>query len=286
MAILLFIKDLLIATLGQILSLFGGIFIIGLLIHFFSQLTFKSLGRAFGSSGTYFVAWLGTPIHELGHALFCLIFMHRIEKVEFFNPDPVSGTLGYVAHRWNRRNPWAVLGNFFIGVGPVILGCFALFVTFYFLIPNSSGVWSSVMVRVSEIEKGYSVGSYLTILGNSAFAMVRLIFTVDNLTGWRFWVFCYLSICVASNIRLSLSDIKGAISGSGLIILFFLVINLVGLLTGYGNEKIFPFTASSLGLIYSLLILALVMVLLGFVLTYIVSAAWVRLRHRYVLNPF
>jgi hypothetical protein len=286
MAILIFVKDLLIATLSQLVSLFGGIFIIGLLVHFFSQLTFKSLGRAFGSGGTYFVAWLGTPIHELGHVLFCLIFMHRIDKVEFFNPDPVSGTLGYVAHRWNRRNPWAVLGNFFIGVGPVILGCFALFVTFYFLIPDGARVWSSILAKVSEIENGYSPGSYLAILGNSALAMVRLIFTIDNLKGWRFWVFCYLSICVASNIRLSLSDVKGTLSGSGMIILFFLVINLIGLLTGYGSKKVFPFTAPSLGIIYSLLLLALVMVLLGFVLTYLVSAAWVRLKHKQVLNPF
>ena len=73
------------------------------------------------------MAWLGTPIHELGHALFCVIFRHRITKIEFFKPDPVSGTLGYVEHKWNRHNLWQVLGNFFIGVGPVILGCAVLF---------------------------------------------------------------------------------------------------------------------------------------------------------------
>src|SRR3989304_5001472 len=113
MAVLIFIKDLIIATFSQMASLFAGVFIFGLLINFFSQLTFKSLERAFGSGGTYFVAWLGTPIHELGHALFCLIFRHRIVKIEFFKPDPVSGTLGYVVHKWNRHNLWQVLGNFF-----------------------------------------------------------------------------------------------------------------------------------------------------------------------------
>src|SRR3989304_2061427 len=146
MTVLVFIKDLLLATFGQMASLFAGVFIFGLLIHFFSQLTFKSLERAFGRVGIYFVAWLGTPIHELGHALFCVIFGHRIVKIELFKPDPVTGTLGYVDHKWNRHNPWQVLGNFFIGIGPVILGCAVLFTTFYFLIPNSYQAWDSIIV--------------------------------------------------------------------------------------------------------------------------------------------
>ncbi|MFC1934556.1 hypothetical protein ACFLWC_07710 [Chloroflexota bacterium] len=286
MSILAFTKDLIIATFGQMVSLFGGIVIFGLLIHFISQLTFKSLERSFGRGGTYFVAWLGTPIHELGHAVFCLIFMHKIVEIEFFKPDPITGTLGYVYHKWNRSNPWQVLGNFFIGVGPVVLGCVVLLGIFYFLIPNSSQVWDTISTRLSEIDQNHSIGGYFTILGDSALNMTRLVFTVSNLASWRFWFFCYLSICVASNIRLSLSDIKGSLSGLGCVVLPFLLINFLGLTTGFGSEKFFSFTASSLGMVYSLLILALVMVLLGFILTYLVSAAFVKLRRGYILNPF
>src|SRR4030042_644737 len=89
---LIFIKDLVLATLGQMATLFLGFFIFGLLIHFISQLTFKSLSHAFGRWGTYFVAWLGTPVHELGHALFCIIFGHKIEDIQFFKPDKDTGT--------------------------------------------------------------------------------------------------------------------------------------------------------------------------------------------------
>jgi hypothetical protein len=286
MTVLFFLKDLIVATFSQMASLFAGVFIFGLLIHFISQLTFKSLERSFGSQGTYFVAWLGTPIHELGHALFCVIFMHKIVKIEFFKPDPLTGTLGYVYHKWSRCNPWQVLGNFFIGVGPVILGCAVLFATFYFLIPNSSQVWDAILVGVSEVNKSHSLGSYLTIFGSSSLAMVKLVFTFPNLTSWQFWVFVYLSSCVASNVRLSPSDIKGALSGFGCVVLPFLLINFLGLITGLGSEKFFPFTASSLGVIYSLFILALIMGLIGFALTYLVSAAYVKLRHGSLLNPF
>jgi hypothetical protein len=286
MTVLIFIKDLVLATLGQMASLFAGIFIFGLLIHFISQLTFKSLEKSFGSKGTYLVAWLGTPIHELGHALFCLIFWHKIDDIKFFKPDPVTGTLGYVSHRWSRTNPWQVLGNFFIGIGPVILGCAVLFAIFYFLIPDSSRVWDTINVNVSEIDASSPVGSYLAVFRNSALAIVSLIFTVSNLSSWQFWVFLYLSICVASNIRLSLSDIKGSLSGLGCIVLPFLLINLICLLTGYSNEGFFPYTASFLGVVYSLLILALIMVLVGFILIYLLSAAYYRLRYKSILNPF
>lgn len=286
MTALVFIKDLVVATLSQMASLFAGVFIFGLLIHFISQLTFKSLERAFGSKGVYFVAWLGTPIHELGHALFCIIFLHRIVEIRFFKPDPLTGTLGYVSHTWSKTNPWAVLGNFFIGIGPVILGCAVLFATFYFLIPNSSQVWDSIVFEVNEIGQSQSIGSYWAVFQSSSLAMVRIIFTFSNLSGWQFWVFIYLAICVASNIRLSLSDIKGSLSGLGCIVLLFLLINFLGLVTGFGSEKFFPLTASSLGVIYSLFILALIMVLMGFIVIYSVSAAFFRLRYQATLNPF
>ncbi|MFC1847514.1 hypothetical protein ACFLW5_01705 [Chloroflexota bacterium] len=285
MSILVFIKDLIVATLSQMASLLGGIVLFGLLINLISQLTFRSLQRSFGRKGTYCVAWLGTPIHELGHAIFCLIFAHKITDIQFFRPDPLTGTLGYVSHKWNRSNPWQVLGNFFIGIGPVILGCVALFAAFYFLIPNSSHAWDSILVMVNEGEQEYSTGAYLAILGSSTLAMVRAVFTISNLTSWRFWVFSYISICIASNIRLSLSDIKGALSGLGYIILPFLVINFVGLIGGFNDEKFMLLMAPSLSIVYSLLILALVMVLSGFVLTYFVSATYTKIKRGYLLNP-
>ncbi len=286
MPVLVFTKDLFIATFTQMTSLFAGVFLFGFLIHFISHMTFKSIERAFWSRGTYFVAWLGTPIHELGHAFFCVIFMHRIVKIQLFKPDPITGTLGYVYHKWNRSNPWQVLGNFFIANGPIILGCFCLFTIFYFLIPNSSMVWDSIQVKVSQINSNYSIWNYLEVSKASAFIMVRSIFTFNNLSSWRFWVFCYLSICIASNIRLSLQDIRGSLSGFGYLILPFLFINLLGLATGLGHERFFPFTASSLGIVHSLLILALLMTIIGFFIAYFISAIYVRIRHGYILNPF
>ena len=286
MDVLIFIKELLLATLGQMATLFLGFFIFGLLIHFISQLTFKSLANAFGPWGTYFVAWLGTPVHELGHALFCLIFMHKIEEIRFFKPDKNTGTLGYVYHTWNRKNPWHVLGNFFIGIGPMVLGCAALFALFYFLVPGSSRVWDSIIAGVNGLGANAAVGDYFTVFRDSILSIINIIFTSSNLHTWQFWVFLYLSVCIASNVRLSWADVKGSFSGLGCIVLPFLILNLILLLAGRTSDSVFPYTASVLGIIYSLLILALIMVLLGFVLIYLFSAAYYRLRYKIILNPF
>jgi hypothetical protein len=286
MTVLVFVKDLLLATLSQMASLFAGLFIFGLLIQLISQLTYKSLEKSFGSKGVYLVAWLGTPIHEMGHALFCVIFRHRIDEIRFFQPDPSTGTLGYVYHKWNPKNPWHVLGNFFIGVGPMVLGCAVLFALFYFLIPGSSRVWDSISVSVGSIDKNSLIGSYFTVFRGSTLAIIKLIFNFSNLSLWQFWLFLYLSVCIASNIRLSWADVKGSFSGLGCIVLPFLLMNLIFLLIGYSNDKFFPFTFSSLGAVYSVLILALITALIGFVLIYLLSAAWYRLRYKAILNPF
>lgn len=179
-----------------------------------------------------------------------------------------------------------MIGNFFIGVGPVVLGCAVLFGLFYFLIPDSGSVWNTIITNVSNIEKGSPLASYLTVFRDSALSIIQLIFTWSNLALWQFWVFLYLSICVASNVRLSWLDIKGSLSGLGCVILPFLILNLILLLTGRTTDSVFPYTASVLGAVYSLLILALIMVLIGFILIYLLSSIFYRLRYRAILNPF
>ncbi|MFC2005928.1 hypothetical protein ACFLVG_03090 [Chloroflexota bacterium] len=286
MSILAFIRDLIIASFGQMASLFGAIVIFGLLIHFISRLTFKSLEKSFGAKGTYLVAWLGTPIHELGHAVFCIIFAHRITDIEFFKPDPNTGTLGYVSHRWNRSNPWQVLGNLFIGIGPIILGCAALFATFYFLIPNSYYVWDSITILAGQVDQSNLIKSYFAILRESSYLLLKTVFNISNLNNWEFWLFLYVSVCIASNIRLSPPDIKGVLSGLGCVILPFLAINFLGLVSGFTSEKVLPLTASSLGIVFGLFILAFAMAVLGFVVTYLISEIYVKFKRGYFLKPF
>ena len=51
-------------------------------------------------------------------------------------------------------------------------------------------------------------------------------------------------------------------------------------------DTLFPIAAVGLGAVYAVLILALVMALVGFVLIYLVSAIYYRLRYKIMLKPF
>jgi len=285
MGALEFLRDLVVATLGQLASLFAGVFGFGLLLQFVSHLTFRTLENAFGQRGSYFVAWFGTPVHELSHVLFALIFLHRVESVAFFEPDPDTGTLGYVRHTWNKRNPWALLGNFFIGVGPLLIGGGVLFGLFYWLVPGSHDAWRTI-TDLGAARDFIAWQAYFTVFKDSSLILVRTLFTAANFGTWQFWVFLYLAVCVAANVRLSPADARGALSGLGCVILPFLLLNLIVLLAGAAGERFVPFTASSLGTAYSVFVLAFTVALVGFGLIYLASAVVYRLRYRLWLSPW
>ena len=59
--------------------------------------------RAFGRKGFLLTAWIGVPIHELGHAIMCVLFRHKIVGTQFFPTDTSQGALGYVQHQYNQK---------------------------------------------------------------------------------------------------------------------------------------------------------------------------------------
>ena len=59
--------------------------------------------RAFGRKGFLLTAWIGVPIHELGHAIMCVLFRHKIVATQFFPTDTSQGALGYVQHQYNQK---------------------------------------------------------------------------------------------------------------------------------------------------------------------------------------
>ena len=85
----------------------------------------------------YLVAfgWLGTAVHELGHAAMCLLFRHRIEEMRLLDPSLSRSALGYVVHSWDRRSLWQRAGNLFVGVAPVLLGAGVIAAGCWLLLP-------------------------------------------------------------------------------------------------------------------------------------------------------
>ena len=82
-----------------------------------------------GNNSQLVVGGLGVIIHELGHAIFAYLFGHKVTHVQLLNLNyRQSGALGSVDHRWNDRNVYQMLGNFFIGLAPYYMCSLALFI--------------------------------------------------------------------------------------------------------------------------------------------------------------
>ena len=88
-----------IATFYQLICTAGPIFLTGLLLHFASSSLERSAIRLLGLKGyLYSFGWLSTFVHELGHAIFCPLFGHKIEKMRLFTLNTRNQASGYVEH--------------------------------------------------------------------------------------------------------------------------------------------------------------------------------------------
>ncbi len=164
---------------------------------------------------------IGTPIHELSHALMCLIFGHKITEIKLYNPKSDDGTLGYVNHTYNKRNIYHQIGNFFIGIAPILCGSGVLLLLMYLLIPDTS---ATVLAEIKEIGlSNNDVGAYF----GAFWKIITSLFNFSNMGDYRWWIFIVLALLISSHMELSLADIKGSLSGLAFILAIFLVMDVI-----------------------------------------------------------
>ena len=149
--------------------------------------------------------------------------------MKLYTPNSTDGTLGYVHHAYNLNSTYHRIGNFFIGVGPIIFGAVVLYAALYFLIPNKEVIFSDIEAQshtlVAGVRGDYSAG--FTSLWGTTQTTLTSMFNAANFSDYRFWIFLYLAICVSSHMELSPADIKGATGGLISLVLFFLFLNLL-----------------------------------------------------------
>ena len=96
-----------------------------------------------GNNSQLVVGGLGVVIHELGHAIFAYLFGHQVTHVQLLNLNyRQSGSLGSVDHRWNDRNVYQMLGNFFIGLAPYYMCSIALYLLQKYLLKAQFSITS------------------------------------------------------------------------------------------------------------------------------------------------
>lgn len=243
----------------QIIGIFGIFFAFGIVLDGLQKLTQRNYRRALGWKGILFTAWFGTPIHELGHVFFAKLFRHRITKVTLFAPNEITGGLGSVDHTYNKNSLYQKIGNFFIGSAPMIFGGAVLSLMLYFLVPNGKEA-------LTPLFKASTFVSYLEAIKQ----MFLTLFSLENLTKWNFWLFIYLSFCMASHISPSAEDRRGMWKGLGWIILILFCFNFLALLVQFDITKYVMQSAKSLKFLIGVFSYATVIAVIHFVLSFII----------------
>lgn len=197
-------------------------------------------------------------IHELSHALFCVIFGHKINEIKLFQIDTDSGVLGYVDHSYNRRNVYQMIGNYFIGIAPIICGTLIIYLATRFLLPNAYSEINEYLGDLVLLEKqglGFDTLSYVFVtLGG----MIKAIF-VDITSGIRWWLYILIVFCIALHMNLSPADIKGSYVGLPFVVLFFVAVNFIlGLVWSAGYAAFLGFVNAAGSYLMGALILSLI----------------------------
>ncbi len=280
----------LLITLAQLLGVFGMLFLLGVLLHFMAKFTrtifVKSIGYKFDVVTT---GWIGVPIHEIGHAFFCIPFRHKINEIKLY--EPKDGVLGYVNHSFNPKSSYQKVGNFFIGVGPILFGSVLLAVLIYFLLPHFREHYAQLtdpLLRFPIYELSSSEGwSRFGGIFSASFVHFFRIMAEGNAWGdVRTYLCLYLGICIASHMELSPPDIRGAWYGLRVFIVLLFLGNLLSLLIHFDLGAYLLLLKSILAPLVSILFFSVLLSGLNFISSYFLLFVFTLLRRRKVLTPF
>ena len=206
----------------QIIFTAGIVGLCGMFISFCNRLFYDCLGNT-AFSIVRFSGIVGTPVHELSHALMCLLFGHRITKMQIYNFKKRSKTLGYVEHTYNKRNLYHQIGNFFIGIAPIVVGGLAVTLSVRLLTPT---MYKTMTGEIGNILSS-SGAEFFVRLVDAIWKIFVSFFSISNLTNWRWWLCIALAFAISIPMEISRSDIKGGIRGLAVIAVLLLVTDIV-----------------------------------------------------------
>lgn len=271
-------------TIIHIILIFGLTGIITLLLFLLQRMICIALNKTTGWKGVYITAWIGTPVHEFSHALFCIVFGHKIQEVAFFKPDKASGVLGYVSHNYNTKSIYQSVGNFFIGIAPLLIGSLILFLLFDTFFPDQAAKTMKSNIDINNLNASFTAvfkEFYAGIVAN--FSVLRSTLLKPGLLSIAI---LYLMTSISAHIAPSHVDLKNALPGFGLLIGLIFIFNLVSGFLNFNPGLLLSHITTFLGKLHSILIFGLALTIFSFILIYIPLAIYYLLKNKRILNPF
>ena len=202
----------------------GAVVICGLAVSAFRKLFVSMMGGGFGRGVVLATSIIGTPVHEMGHALMCLLFGHKITDMALWQPASRDGNLGYVSHAYHPRNLYHILGNLFIGIGPIFSGLGVLAMALWVGFPDTFASYASTASSMAAAGEG---GMPLLLEGLKI--LPRMVGEIGHsaVPVWGQIIALLVIFSVAQHISLSPADIKGALTAIPLYLAILLILTAV-----------------------------------------------------------
>lgn len=270
------------------ISMFGLMFLIGLALYLLARFSRNTFAKTLGPRAEVFLtAWIGTPVHELGHAFFCLLFGHKIKSVKLFTPNSKDGSLGIVEHSFNKKNLYHRIGGFFIGAGPVIFGSLVILALLHFLMPQGKQIIATLQSDSLALHQAdASIPAYLRMVFEGLWTVGASMFSAENFNKWQFWLFLYLTMAIATHMELSPADLKEMAIGFLFIFLIMYIITLIYTLILSGATNLLLYSVPVIAYLNQFLFFALMLSAIYFAATYVVISIFTLILKRKLVNPF
>lgn len=256
---------------GQtVLYTLGVIVACGLAVEICYRLFFLLAGQRASYYFWLISSYIGSPVHEGGHALMCLLFGHRIQHIRLV-PTRAGGA--EVSYTYNRKNPYAVFGNLWIGIGPIISGVAVILLILTLVYPESMQAYQTAVGTL--LENDAPVTAFLTCIGQ----FLRGLVTEQTRAVWLRVIAAAVLFCLALHVRLSASDIVAMLAGVPYFLLLTALASLVAVLIG-GNAPVAMVAWLQKGawLLVSLFSLVLILALLQLALALLLRLVYLLFR--------
>lgn len=249
--------NLLKSTITMTTLLISIFIIMGAIIGKINLKTNSYLYSLFGKTGIRIAGFIGVPVHELSHYLLAKLFNHRVIDMKLYRPiaGEYDGVLGYVNHSYNKKSLYQKIGNFFIGIAPIIIGSLIVMLSFNLLLPEIANIiTSSININYYLNQpNNISIMSLLNLCTANFFKIIYIFISNISITNIRFWIFLFISFSIISNMSLSKNDLEGCYSGIISIFLGVFVLNIMILALGI-DYNIFNLFLIKLNIIFTFLL--------------------------------
>jgi hypothetical protein len=228
-----FISEVIKITILQVAILLGPLLILSLLLHFVSHWFRNSLYWLIGDR-LYFILFekLSIILHEFGHAMFCFIFRHRVYHID------LSRENAHVGRKYSPDNAYQLVGEFFVGLGPILLATSILYLSAYLMFRETILVpFINLEISYLDFESFKSIRGFLSVSMTTFFSVLKDFFALKNWIDWKFYLFLYVLIVAGNSMSLSLDDIRIFFLGFSVVIVFFLISSIIFQFTGSLDES-------------------------------------------------